>query len=147
MRQLTAQKSPTRARDAGAPAPRISSFKVVDQAGETVDAAEHGERATISIAIEAPAPRSDLRLFLHIENDAGLISTLATKPGFMPPRARHELRLELPALPLLRGSYVATAKLTAGGPKHVLDEAQMVLEIKSALKNGVVRLEHAWELV
>lgn len=147
MKQLTAQKSPTRARSAGAPDPRISSFKVVDQAGETVDAAEHGEVATISITVEAPAPRSDLRLFLHIENDAGLISTLATKPGFIPSSARHELRLELPALPLLRGSYVATAKLTAGGPKHVLDEAQMVLEIKSALKNGIVRLEHAWDLV
>ena len=145
MRELTSKKSPPRSGQDTSLHARISEASIIDDAGQPVEAARHGHPMSVAVSISAPTAPEGLRLFVHLENDSGLIATMATKPGFLPQSERHDVKLRLPDLALLRGSYVVTVKLTRQSSKEVLEEEQMVLEVASELKNGTVRLDHEWE--
>ena len=138
---------------------RIQSAEVVDESGAVRHEFGSGETVRIRVAISASEAISGARLVVSVQSPtSGAVSSMTTAgSGFgfdlSPPGGTVELTLH--QVPLMVGAYHLTISLFGSRAtefyhrRHGLGEFLIVSPDASAAHgmNGVVRLEHSWEVV
>jgi len=135
--------------DALGPA-RLRTMRALDRPGER-PSWRPGEAVRFEVVFETDDPERPIHVGALLESEEGTVvaSFGSNLPG-VPPfagRARHEVILEIPALPLVKGSYNMTFLLLDERGLHVYDRRYLrhaILVESGHFDSGFVHIPYRW---
>ena len=111
-----------------------------------------GDRLTVDITCESDSPDRALHVGIGINRNDGVeVAAFSSYHDGLEPLAgelRHRLRLEVPALPLVKGEFALYVFLLDEAGLHVYDEriVPAAFEVESPeYRYGLLDVEHHWE--
>jgi lipopolysaccharide transport system ATP-binding protein len=129
---------------------RLLSMRALDRPGDR-PTWRPGESVRFEVIFESDDPARPIHVGALLESEEGLVvSSFGSNLPGLPPfsgRQRHEVVLEIPSLPLVKGSYNLTFLLLDDRGLHVYDRRYLrhALSVESAhFDSGFVHVPYRW---
>lgn len=123
----------------------VDGIEIINSRGKATSNLRHGEQAVVRVHLNSSRPLDYLRVNLMIDGAGGTICRmLSGKEKLKLDGEQTHVDLSIPKLPLLKGSYMITARLIGRASNEVFHERKTPIRVKSRGNIGYVKIKHRW---